>query len=378
MDESNMNENKIDENNIDENNIKQDKTNNLKKKNIIITILLIVIVLSLIIAYMLISKPTEKKENGNKENESKEKEDKDKEEIKEKDFYIIYYKDECLYGIKEDASTETLACNIINKFTTYDTYDNNLYYIDQNHYAHELDLHTLKDTNLNIKTSEEYNWNLYAGKDFFILTEVKIANKYNLKDGKEELLPIKSTNTVYIDSEDNIYYTGEDNVLYCYNLNTKKTTVIAKDGRVIEGTGNIFWYASGTIQDGEELYIYNTETKKSTKFEDIERTGNGYTLIYNDKFIMTDKNEIITLSDNKKEVITSFDNIDRIASIHLLNDKILVNTAIDDYSVCKPTDCICGPDVTYTSYLVDINTKEVKKLENDYGFLTESLVYIYV
>ncbi len=370
----------MDQNNTNENNIKQDKSNNLQKKNITIIILLIIItILLLLITYMLISKPSAN-ENKNKENESNEKDKYDKDEnIKEKDFYIIYHKDGCLFGIKEDASVETLACNVINKFTTYDTFNNNLYYIDQNNFAHKLDLHTLKDTNLNIKTSEEYNWNLYAGKDYFILTEVKIANKYNLKDGKIELLPIKSVSNIYIDDEDNLYYTGEDNTLFCYNLNTKESTVIAKNARVIEGIGNIMKYASGTIENGEDLYLYNTKTKKSSKFEDIERKGNGYTLVYNEKFIVTDQNEIISLSDNKKEVIASFDNIDRIASIHLLNNKILVNTAIDDYSVCEnSTDCTCGPDVTYTSYIVDINTKKIEKLENNYGFLNEYGKYIYV
>jgi len=362
---------------MEENKLEQVKTNGSKKNNVLISILLIIIMaLLLILIYVLITNPAVKKENKNKENEINEKEN-NKEEEKDNNFYLIYYFENCLIGIKADGSKEILVSGVTNKFISYSIYDNNLYYIDNIQNVHSLDLKTRKDTNLNIKVSEDDNWNMYAGKDFLILSGVRKVFKYNLSDGKGELLPFENFNSNYLDNSNNFYYTGRNNKLYSYNINTKETLLVADDSRVIYGSENSLIYAKhDSGGDSEDFYLYDSKTKTSTLYKDIDLNC---TFIYEGKIFAIDENKVIALDSNEKEVIVTFDDIDMISSIHLVKDSILVNTADIDEEACKDADDVCLPPRTFNSYLVNIKTKKIEKLDNSYEILFENIPsFVYV
>lgn len=346
---------------------------------LVISLLIIIIILLIVLIYLLITSLTINKETDNKGNSNNEIVDDKIEEIDRK-FYLIYYFENCLMGIKSNGAKEILINGVTNKYVSYAVYENILYYIDNAHVLHSFDLESLRDISLNIKVSEENDWNMYAGNDFIILTGVRNVLKYNLTDGKMELLPFENYNYNYLDNDNNLfYYTDSDGKLYSYSLITKESIPIfsADDSRVIYGYGSYIIYAKYTANGtSEQFYLYDSKTKISTLCKDIESDS---LFIYGERVFAIDDKRVVAFDESGSANIAVFDDVDLISSIHLIKDSVLVNTVDIDEDSCNNATDVCLPARTYNSYLVNIESGDIEKLDSSYEFLFEGFPgFVYV
>ena len=164
------------------------------------------------------------------------------------------------------------------------------------------------------------------------------------------------------------YYSNNlDNTISAYNLSTKENTVIEQKGRIVEyNKDNILYinanneYILYSVKDGKkEVVLYDEYALLS---------GINYPIhLYENKVYTMEKNSLDVISGKKESIYThSFgENETAFDFIFLSDTKILLTTFVEDKTVpCQ--DEICGPTGDYKYYIVDLNTKEFKEVDENH------------
>lgn len=313
----------------------------------------------------------------NKENITYNKDKKD-DIVKEKDnsYYIISYLNQSLVGIREDGSKEVLISDVASSMkNSYDVYNSILYYIDSNNLLHGFDLNKKKDTTYNV---ENIIGNLLAFSSGIIIYNDDEIYFYDLDKEEKNILPILSQTSIYADSNTNLYYTNFNGELCSFDISSNTENIIDSDSYIVYFDSNYFIYSK--VSNGGEKQAFYTYDLKNYEKKEYEGYDFSKSFIYKDEIFTVDDLNILGLKDDEVNVYANLANaLEKIDSIVLLKDSILITGYKYDLSSCTDNSDNCMGDFIFKSFILDIKTKKIKKISDSYEFLYDGFYnYVYV
>lgn len=301
----------------------------------------------------------------------------------DKRFYVIAYRRNPnsdggdLVGINAKGEITSIVSYTKIGFGNYDVYGNYLYYIDgQDDYVYKIDLSNNEYTPEKL-FHVEVNWNMLAGEDKVYVSGL-VENQpektsfqmfeYDLSDGSKKLITDDTHNTEFLCTATNqLFYRRFSRDLYAVNLDNYSETKILDRARIVYGNKDYLYLAQeeyspegSIISESEHYYVYELSTGK------IEPSSSNLEMAvdYNNSVIHVEETRIMRSSyAGDTELLYDFNNSAEIVfAVALLKDKLLVVA----HTVMPSMD---GPEGEELYYVLDINTKQVEQLKENYSFL---------